>query len=103
MEMVRKVLTSLSEKEAQARFRALAKEDGLLARHLWPQLKKGIEYLRSPGEGVPLTTSRMERAIREYRRRTRPMDGFRTHQGADDFNHLWMVKERAQKAGQDWL
>jgi|GEM_PF-5933644 len=37
MGMVRKVLTSPSEKEAQARFRILAKEDGLLARHLFPR------------------------------------------------------------------
>ena len=86
MEMVRKVLTSPGEKEAQARFRALAKEDGFLARHLWPKIKKGLEYLRSPEEGVPLTTSRMERAIREYRRRTKPMDGFKTDQGAENFS-----------------
>jgi len=110
MGKVRGVLTAPSEMEAYARFRALAQEDGPLARHLFPrdpvrrpQIKKGIEYLRSPEEGVPLTTSRMERAIREYRRRTRPMDGFKTDRGAENFNYLWMAKERAQKNGKDWL
>ncbi|MFQ5886660.1 MAG: hypothetical protein ACE5II_05455, partial [Anaerolineae bacterium] len=63
----------------------------------------GIEYLRSPEEGVPPTTSRMERAIREYRRRTRPMDGFKSDRGAENFNRLWMARERARKGGQDWL
>ena len=93
MGKVRGVLTSLSEKEAQTRFRALAKEDRLLARYLFPrdpvrrpQIKKGIEYLRSPEKGVPSTTSRMERAIKEYGRRTRPMDGFKTDRGADNFS-----------------
>jgi len=103
MGMVRGIITAPHYQEAMRRFRALAQEDHPLARYLWPKIKKGIEYLRSPGEGVPLTTSRMERAIREYRRRTRPMDGFKTDQGAENFNHLWMAKERAQKNGQDWL
>lgn len=103
MGKVRGVLTAPNEGEAMARFRALVQEDGSLARYLWPKIKKGIEYLRSPGKGVPSTTSRMERAIREYRRRTRPMDGFKTDQGAENFNRLWMVKEKARKQGRDWL
>jgi hypothetical protein len=103
MGMIQGVFTATSEMEAQARFRALAQGDASLARYLWPQIKKGLEYLRSPGEGVPSTTSRMERAIREYRRRTKPMDGFKTDSGADNFNQLWMAKERAKKNGQDWL
>lgn len=103
MRKVREILTAPSKEEAYARFKALAQKDGLLARYLWPQLKKGIEYLGSPKKGVPSTTSRVERAIREYRRRTKPMDGFKTDSGAENFNHLWMAKERAQKNGQDWL
>ncbi|MFQ5886822.1 MAG: transposase [Anaerolineae bacterium] len=103
MGMIRGIFTTTREMEAHARFRALAQEDASLARYLWPQLKRGLEYLRSPGRGVPSTTSRMERAIREYRRRTRPMDGFKTHSGAENFNQLWMAKERARKDGQDWL
>ena len=100
---VRGVLTAPSKEEAYIHFKALAQEDPPLARYLWPQIKKGIEYLRNPGERVPLTTSKMERAIREYRRRTRPMDGFKSDSGAENFNHLWMAKERARKQGQDWL
>lgn len=103
MGMIRGVCTTTSKMEAYARFRTLAQEDAALARYLWPRLKKGLEYLRSPEKGVPSTTSRMERAIREYRRRTKPMDGFKTDRGAENFNHLWMAKERAQKNGQDWL
>jgi|GEM_PF-4828402 len=40
--------------EAMGRYRALAQEDGPLARYLWPQLKKGIEYLRKSGRGAHL-------------------------------------------------
>lgn len=101
MGMIRGVFTTISEMEAHARFRALAQEDAPLARYLWPQFEKGLEYLRSPGKGVASTTSKMERAIRKYRRRTRPMDGFKTDRGADSFNHLWMARERAQKNGRD--
>lgn len=103
MGMIRGLFTTTREMEAHARFRTLAQEDASLARYLWPQIKKGLEYLRSPEKGVPSTTSRMERAIREYRRRTRPMDGFKTDSGAENFNQLWMMKERAKKRGQDWL
>ena len=122
MGMVRGIITAPHYQEAMRRFRALAREDGPLARYLFPrdpvrrpQIKKGIEYLGSPEKGVPSTTSRMERAIREYRRRTKPIlrtlrvlrtrrvDGFKTDSGAEKFNHLWMVKERARKDGQDWL
>jgi len=110
MAMVRGIITAPHYQEALRRFRALAQEDGSLARYLFPrdpvgrpQIKKGLEYLRSPGKGVPSTTSKMERAIREYRRRTRPMDGFKTDSGAENFNHLWMAKEKAKKQGRDWL
>jgi len=96
--MIRGVFTTGSEMEAHARFRALAEEDASLARYLWPRLKKGLEYLRSPGEEVPSTTSKMERAIREYRRRTKPIDGFKTDQGAENFNRLWMVKDECKEA-----
>lgn len=51
----------------------------------------------------PKTTSALERAIKEYRRRTRPMDGFGSEDGARNFLRVWMVKENARMAGQDWL
>lgn len=31
------------------------------------------------------------------------MDGFKSDDGAENFNHLWMTKERAKKNGQDCL
>lgn len=59
MGMIRGLFTTTSEMEAYAHFRALTQEDGLLARYLFPrdpvrrpQLKKGLEYLRSPGKGA---------------------------------------------------
>lgn len=86
MGMIRGIFTTTSEMEAHARFRALAQEDASLARYLWPQLEKGLEYLRSPGKGAPSITSKMEGAIREYRRRTKPMDGFKIDGGAENFS-----------------
>jgi len=110
MGLARGTITAPHYQEAMRRFKALARKDASLARYLFPrdpvrrpQIKKGLEYLRSPRKGVPSTTSRMERAIREYRRRTRPMDGFKSDDGAGNFNQLWMAKERAQRNGRDWL
>ena len=51
----------------------------------------------------PRTTSPLERAIKELRRRTRPMDGFGSWQGANNFLNAWLVKENSRRAGQDWL
>lgn len=43
----------------------------------------------------PRTTAPLERAIREYRRRTRPMDGFKSLKGAANFLQIWLAKENA--------
>jgi len=51
----------------------------------------------------PRTTSPLERGIKEYRRRTRPMDGFGSRAGASNFLRAWMVKENARIAKEDWL
>jgi len=51
----------------------------------------------------PRTTSPLERGIKEYRRRTRPMDGFGSQSGASNFLKVWMVKENARMAHEDWL
>lgn len=51
----------------------------------------------------PRTTSPLERAIKELRRRTRPMDGFGSWPGARNFLRAWMVKENTRRAGEDWL
>lgn len=51
----------------------------------------------------PKTTSSLERGIKEYRRRTRPMDGFKSRIGAAKFLRIRLVKENARMAKQDWL
>ncbi len=51
----------------------------------------------------PKTTSPLERGIKEYRRRTRPMDGFKSSTAATNFLRIWLVKENARMARQDWL
>ena len=52
---------------------------------------------------APRTTSPLERAIKELRRRTRPMDGFGSQQGARNFLRAWLVRENSRWSGQDWL
>jgi len=56
-----------------------------------------------PNQGVPRTNNACERGFREWRRRTRPMDGFGSWQGARNFATLWMLKENARCGGQDWM
>jgi hypothetical protein len=51
----------------------------------------------------PRTTSPLERCIKEYRRLTKPMDGFGSRQGASNFLKVWMVEENARIACEDWL
>jgi hypothetical protein len=42
-------------------------------------------------------------SIKEYRRRTKSMDGFGSRQGALNFLKVWMIKENARMAHEDWL
>lgn len=51
----------------------------------------------------PGTISPLERGIKEYRRRTRPMDGFKSRAGAANFLRIWLAKENARMAKKDWL
>ncbi|MEW6233466.1 MAG: transposase [Chloroflexota bacterium] len=50
---------------------------------------EGTEYLRTPG--VPRTNGRAERVIRELRRRTKVMDGFKSKRGAAHFAVIWSL------------
>jgi hypothetical protein len=43
------------------------------------------------------------RRIKEYRRRTRPMDGFKSRAGAINFLRIWLTKENARMEKEDWL
>lgn len=66
-------------------------------------VQRGKAYLEASLQEPPRTTSPLERAIKEYRRRTRPMDGFGSLKGAANFLRAWLVKENTRWAGQDWL
>jgi len=66
-------------------------------------VEAGKQRLLAAAKLQPRTTSPLERAIREYRRRTRSMDGFGSLRGASNFLRAWLVKENSRWAGQDWL
>lgn len=53
--------------------------------------------------GPPRTNNLLERGFREWRRRTRPMDGFGSRRGLRNFARLWMIKENARLAGRPWM
>jgi transposase-like protein len=80
----------------------------LQAKALFPQDQQKVkEIMRAAHDRIepskPRTTSPLERCIKEYRRRTKPMDGFGSRQGALNFLKVWMVKENARMAHEDWL
>lgn len=50
---------------------------------------EGTEYLRTPG--LQRTNGEAERTIKELRRRTRPMDGFKSRSGGRNFGVLWQA------------
>lgn len=80
----------------------------LKARELFPKdrgkVKEAIDTAKRNIEPTqPRTTSPLERGIKEYRRRTRPMDGFKSFKGAANFLRIWLVKENARMAREDWL
>ncbi len=66
-------------------------------------LAHSLERVGYSGQATARTNNVCERAFREWRRRTRPMDGFKSWQGARNFATLWMLKENARAAGQDWM
>jgi transposase-like protein len=89
---------------------ALAKErhDAFLAKHqgsAWAEIVRrafheGTEYLRTPG--LARTNGGAERTVREFRRRSKTMDGFKSEDGGHNFALIWRVwqnlrRERAQE------
>lgn len=66
-------------------------------------LARSLRRVPYPGQNSPRTNNVCERGFREWRRRTRPMDGFGSWQGARNFATLWMLKENARAADQDWM
>lgn len=80
----------------------------LKTRELFPddrnKVKEAIQIAKmSLDTSSPRATSPLERGIKEYRRRTRPMDGFKSRGGAANFLRIWLVKENARMAKEDWL
>lgn len=55
------------------------------------------------GSNPVRTNNLLERGFRELRRRTRPMDGFKSDAGAANFHLVWMLKENARCNGRDYL
>lgn len=80
----------------------------LKTRELFPndreRVKQAIQAAKVKLEtSQPRTISPLERGIKEYRRRTRPMDGFKSRTGAANFLRIWLAKENARMAKADWL
>ncbi len=78
------------------------------AKELYPDNHKRVKEMVRAAQGRlslpgPRTTSPLERGSKEYRRRTKPMDGFSSRAGASNFLRAWMVKENARMAEVDWL
>lgn len=85
----------------------LVKTYGGIGYEVGLELGKGLEYLRSkrdsPDIAIPLTNSLLEREIKEFRRRVRPMDGFSSQEGARNFTALWVEMRNLQQQGIDWI
>lgn len=74
------------------------------ARWLASRLEQVLERVPPQDRDHPVRTNNLsERGFRELRRRTRPMDGFGSDQGAANFHRLWMLKENARCNGRDYL
>jgi transposase-like protein len=87
---------------------ALQKHNDFLAKHpgsAWAEIVRrafheGTEYLRTPG--LARTNGGAERTVREFRRRSKTMDGFKSENGGRNFATIWRVwqnlrRERAQE------
>lgn len=66
-------------------------------------LRPVLERIPAQNTAVIRTNNLSERGNRELRRRTRPMDGFKSARGASNFHTLWMLKENARSNGRDYL
>lgn len=56
-----------------------------------------------PDKDTPRTNNVCERGFRDWRRRTKPMDGFGSDPGATNFGTLWMLKENARALDRNWM
>lgn len=93
--------------DAFQKVKELIRDYGWLGYEVGLELGKGLEHLRGKRDGldiaIPLTTSLLEREIKEFRRRVRPMDGFSSLEGAKNFSALWVEMRNLQRQGIDWV
>jgi len=87
---------------------ARQRHDAFLVQHkgsAWAEIVRrafheGTEYLRTPG--LARTNGGAERTVREFRRRSKTMDGFKSVDGGRNFAFIWRLwqnlrRERAQE------
>lgn len=67
------------------------------------RLSRSLQRVGYPEQGTPRTNNVCERGFREWRRRTRSMDGFGSVRGIRNFATLWMLKENARTLKLDWM
>lgn len=90
---------------------AQQRHDAFLVRHkesAWAEIVRrafheGTEYLRTPG--LSRTNGGAERTVREFRRRSKTMDGFKSVDGGRNFAFIWRVwqnlrREQAKETAQ---
>lgn len=100
MAAVHTIVDAATEKQRADSLAILEEDFPWLARLLRPALKR----VPLKDDATPVRTNNlMERGFRELRRRTRPMDGFKTTASASTFHTLWMLKENARCNGRDYL
>lgn len=58
---------------------------------------EGTEYLRTPG--LARTNGGAERTVREFRRRSKTMDGFKSEDGGRNFAVIWRVWQNRRREG----
>lgn len=100
MAAVHAVVDAPNHQGRRSSLNALAEAAPWLAR----RLAQALERVAFPAaQGPPRTNNLLERGFREWRRRTRPMDGFGSLGGLRNFARLWMIKENARLAGRPWM
>jgi transposase-like protein len=67
------------------------------------KLGQSLRRVGYPDQDTPRTNNMCERGFREWRRRTRAMDGFGSTRGIKNFMTLWMLKENASALKLNWL
>jgi transposase-like protein len=67
------------------------------------KLGRSLWRVGYPDQDTPRTNNVCERGFREWRRRTRSMDGFGSRRGIKNFMTLWMLKENARSLKLNWM